>query len=180
MKASSFRSVAVGMVHGRFQPFHNGHLEYVLEAAGRCRELLVGITNPGPDPVPAEPASPHRHLAEANPFPFAERSAMIRAALAEAKMDLRRVAMVPFPLDDPTLWNRYVPAETVHFIRVFSDWEAEKAARLRAAGFAVVELPAPPAKEVSGTEVRRRLAEGGDWRELVPPAVAVLIAARNP
>jgi len=83
MKASAFRSVALGMVHGRFQPFHNGHLEYVLEAAGHCRELLVGITNPGPDPVPAEPASPHRHLAEANPFPFAERSAMIRAALAE-------------------------------------------------------------------------------------------------
>ncbi len=180
MTPPAFRAVALGMVHGRFQPFHNGHLEYVLDAFGRCGELLIGITNPEPEPVPAEPASPHRHLAAANPFRFVERSAMIRAALADAKVDLQRVAIVPFPVHDPELWNRYVPAGTTHFIRVFSEWEAEKARRLRAAGFMVVELPAPPAKEISGTEVRRRLAEGGDWRELVPRAVAELISGRNP
>ena len=167
------------MVHGRFQPFHNGHLEYVLEASRHCRRLLIGITNPGPDPVPAEAASPLRHLAEANPYNFAERSAMIRAALGAAEIDLRTVAIVPFPIHDPDLWS-HVPAGTIQFIRVFSGWEVEKANRLRAAGFGVVELPAPAAKEVSGTEVRRRMAEGGDWRQLVPPSVAALIAGSNP
>ena len=167
------------MVHGRFQPFHNGHLEYVLEALSRSRELLVGVTNPDPVPVPEEPASPHRHLAAANPFSFNERSAMIRAALAAASVDLRRVAIMPFPIHEPERWNRYFPAGTTHFIRVFSTWEAEKANRLRARGFAVVELPAPPAKAVSGTEVRRRLAEGCDWRELVPAAVVRLLEEKG-
>lgn len=180
MAPSPLQRVALGMVHGRFQPFHNGHLEYALEAAAHCRELLVGITNPESERVPAEPASPHRHLADANPYSFAERSAMIRAALAAAGVDLHSVAIVRFPIHDPGLWNRYVPAGTIHFIRIFSAWEAEKAARLRAAGYGVVELPAPAAKEVSGSEVRRRMADGGDWRELVPPAVAELIAGPTP
>jgi cytidyltransferase-like protein len=35
-----------GMIHGRFQPFHLGHLEYLRGAAGRCDEIIVGITNP--------------------------------------------------------------------------------------------------------------------------------------
>lgn len=166
--------VAVGMVHGRFQPFHSGHLEYLLEAAGLCRELVVGITNPELGEVPAEPASPHRHLPEANPYSYRERLLMVRAALGAAGIDLARVAIVPFPIHDPSRWRHYVPPGVTHFIRVFSDWEAEKAARLRAAGYTVVELPAG-AKEVSGTEVRRRLATGADWRGLLPPAVVELI-----
>lgn len=167
--------LATGMVHGRFQPFHSGHLEYSLQAAGLCRELVVGITNPELSEVPEEPTSRHRHLPEANPYSYRERLLMVRAALGAAGIDLTRVAIVPFPIHDPSRWRHYVPPGATHFIRVFSDWEAEKAARLRAAGYAVVELPAG-AKRVSGTEVRRRLAIGADWRALVPPAVAELIA----
>lgn len=162
------------MVHGRFQPFHTGHLEYLLVAASLCRELVVGITNPEPGEVTAEPTSPHRHLPEANPHSYLERLLMVRAALGAAGIDLARVAIVPFPIHDPSRWHHYVPPGVTHFIRVFSDWEAEKAARLRAAGYAVVELPAG-AKEVSGTEVRRRITDGGDWRGLLPAAVADLI-----
>ena len=40
--------VARGMIHGRFQPFHLGHLEYLRGAAERCDEVFVGITNPDP------------------------------------------------------------------------------------------------------------------------------------
>ena len=36
------------MIHGRFQPFHNGHLEYLRGAAARSDEVFVGITNPDP------------------------------------------------------------------------------------------------------------------------------------
>lgn len=165
------------MIHGRFQPFHRGHLAYLLDAAGRCSRLFVGITNPDRSAVPAEASSPHRHLADANPYTYLERAAMIRAALTEAKVDLRRIAIVPFPLHDSSLWSRTVPPGMTHFVRVFSPWEAEKVARLRAEGFAVIELPAPAAKEISGTQVRKLIAEGGDWRSLVPPAVAALIEA---
>lgn len=166
------------MVHGRFQPFHRGHLEYVREVAGRCRDLVVGITNPEPDLVPLEPASPHRHLAAANPYSFWERALMVRAALEEEGIEVRRLLIVPFPIHDPSRWHHYVPAGATHFIRVFSPWEAEKAERLRAVGHRVVELQMP-VKEISGTEVRRRMEAGEDWRELVPPAVASLLAGRH-
>ena len=36
------------MIHGRFQPFHNGHLEYLRGAAERSDEVWIGITNPDP------------------------------------------------------------------------------------------------------------------------------------
>ena len=164
------------MVHGRFQPFHNGHLEYVLEAAGRCRMLLIGITNPDASVVPEERSSPHRHLASANPFTFQERSLMVTAALASARVAPERYGIISFPIHDPSRWVEVAPRDTTQFIRVFSAWEEEKAARLRAAGYRVVELPVAD-KAVSGTEVRRRLAEHGDWRSLVPASVAELLVA---
>ena len=42
---------AWGMIHGRFQPFHTGHLEYLVAAAARCERLVVGITNPEGFPI---------------------------------------------------------------------------------------------------------------------------------
>jgi len=36
------------MVHGRFQPLHCGHLQYVLVAFARCEHLIVGIANLAP------------------------------------------------------------------------------------------------------------------------------------
>ena len=46
------------MIHGRFQPFHNGHLEYLAGAAERSDEVFVGITNP--DPARIGPRRPTR------------------------------------------------------------------------------------------------------------------------
>lgn len=34
--------VEVGVIHGRFQVFHNDHLEYVLAGKSRCRHIVVG------------------------------------------------------------------------------------------------------------------------------------------
>ena len=76
--------VRYGMAHGRFQPFHRGHLEYVLAALARSEHLIVGITNPDPWQTRAEAADAQRHTPEANPFTFFERQRMIRAALHEA------------------------------------------------------------------------------------------------
>ena len=56
--------VALGMIHGRFQPFHLGHLAYLRAAAKRAERLLVGITNPDRARTLAEPADPRRHLPE--------------------------------------------------------------------------------------------------------------------
>ena len=164
-----------GMIHGRFQPFHNGHLEYLRGAAARSDEIFVGITNPDPARIRPEAADPLRHLPESNPYSYVERLLMVKAAAAGAGLDLARVHVIPFPINEPELWRAYVPDDVVQFIRLFSDWGGTKVDRLREAGYEVVILDEGAEKEVSGAEVRAAIREGGDWQRLVPPAVALVL-----
>ena len=171
--------VPLGMVHGRFQPFHLGHLAYLLGAAGRCDELYVGITNPDPERVRPDPLDAARHLPESNPYTYAERQLMIKAAALEAGLDLARVHVIPFPVNEPELWPAYVPAGVTHYIRLFSPWGDGKRERLEAAGYEVVVLDEGVAKDVSGADVRAALAAGAAtaWRALVPGSVARVLDA---
>jgi cytidyltransferase-like protein len=164
-----------GMVHGRFQPFHSGHLEYVLAAFQRCERLIVGITNPDPSLIVAEATDAERHKPEANLFTFFERQLMIHAALVEAGVGLSRISVVPFPIHHPERWRFYCPYETVVFMRLYSDWGKEKLRRFRERGWTVEILDPGVAKQVSGSEVRHRLQTGQEWEALVPPAVATVL-----
>lgn len=165
--------IELGMVHGRFQPFHVGHLEYLVVAAARCRRLVVGITNPDGYPTRPEPDDPHRHLPESNPFGYGERRRMVEAAAAEAGVG--PVEVFPFPITEPGLWDDHVPAGAVQLVRVLSPWGASKLARFRERGYATVVLDAPGGKQVSGEQVRAAMRAGGDWRALVPASVAAVI-----
>ena len=89
------------MIHGRFQPFHAGHLAYLPAAAERSDELFVGITDPDRRAARPEPADPLRHLPESNPFTYTERLMMIAAAAGEAGIAVR---IVPFPITEPESW----------------------------------------------------------------------------
>jgi nicotinamide-nucleotide adenylyltransferase len=163
------------MIHGRFQPFHNGHLAYLSGAAERCDELFVGITNPDPTRVKPEASDPLRHLPESNPWSYVDRLLMVKAAADDLGLDLRRLHVIPFPVNEPELWPAYVPEGVTQFLRLFSGWGGEKLERLRAAGFEVVVLDEGVEKEVSGSQVREALRAGGDWEALVPPGVARVI-----
>jgi nicotinamide-nucleotide adenylyltransferase len=167
--------IRYGMVHGRFQPFHLGHLEYTLAALQRCKHLFVGITNADPSLILPEDADPERHKPEANVFTFFERQWMIRAALAEAGVDEGCISIVPFPIHHPERWRFYCPLETTQFVRLFSTWGQEKLRRFEATGWRVEVLDQGASKEVSGSEVRRRLIEEQGWEELVPRGVASVL-----
>jgi nicotinamide-nucleotide adenylyltransferase len=166
---------ARGMIHGRFQPFHNGHLEYLHGAASRSDEVFVGITNPDPTRIRPEPSDPLRHLPESNPWSYAERMLMVKAAAQDLGLDLARVHPIPFPVNEPELWAAYVPSGVIQYIRLFSDWGGTKLDRLREAGFEVVVLDDGSEKEISGVDVRSALRDGTDWEKLVPPGVARVI-----
>lgn len=167
--------IARGMIHGRFQPFHNGHLEYLRGAANRCDEVFVGITNPDPQRIKPEDSDPLRHLPESNPYTYVERLLMVKAGAADAGIEIARLHVIPFPVNEPELWQAYVPEDVVQFIRLFSDWGGTKLERLREAGYEVVVLDEGAGKEISGVEVRQALREDGDWRSFVPPGVAAVL-----
>jgi cytidyltransferase-like protein len=160
------------MIHGRFQPFHNGHLEYLRGAAVRSERVFVGITNPDPQRIKEEPSDPLRHLPESNPFTYTERLLMVEAVAADEGIP---VHVIPFPVNEPELWPAYVPDRVTQYLRLFSEWGGTKLDRLRDAGYEVVVLDRGVDKEVSGVDVREALRSGGDWESLVPPGVARVI-----
>ena len=164
-----------GCVHGRFQPFHRGHLGYALLAKERCRRLLVGITNPDPTWVNREPLNDHRHTAESNPFTYVERALMVGDSLLDEGLEARDFVVVPFPIQDPRLCGHYVPGGAVHFVRVYSGWEEEKLRRLRTQGLAVEVLDRGKKKGISGSEVRRLIRSGLAWEHLLPAASARVV-----
>lgn len=164
-----------GCVHGRFQPFHGEHLEYALRAKERCRRLIVGITNPDPTWTTREEVSGHRHTDEANPFTFFERAMMVEGSLLDAGLGAQDFVVAPFPIQAPELCRYYVPAEAVHFLRVYSAWEEEKVRRLRARGFTVEVLDRGREKGTSGLEVRRLIRSALRWDHLVPAASARVV-----
>ena len=164
-----------GMIHGRFQPFHNGPLEYLRGAAERSDEVWIGITNPDPARVKPEPSDPARHLPESNPFSYAERLLMAKAAALDAGLDPAVVHVIPFPVNEPELWPAYVPAGVTQYLRLFSEWGGTKLDRLREAGYEVVILDEGAEKQVSGADVRAAMRNGGDWQSLVPSGVAAVL-----
>jgi nicotinamide-nucleotide adenylyltransferase len=166
--------VTRGMIHGRFQPFHNGHLEYLRGAAERSDEIFVGITNPDPTRIKEEPSDPLRHLPESNPFSYVERLLMVTAVAEDEGI---RAQVIPFPVNEPELWAAYVPQGATQYLRLFSDWGGTKLERMRDAGYEVVILDEGASKELSGAEVRAAMREGRAWQELVPPGVARVISS---
>jgi cytidyltransferase-like protein len=168
---------AWGMVHGRFQPFHRGHLAYALAAAERCHRLFVGITNPDERSRSFEPAEPERHRPESNPFSYTERLLMVRASLDDCGL-AGRVHVIPFPIGEPALWRDYLLPGIVHYLRAFTPWGHEKADRLRGAGQRVELLEEQEGRDVTGTQVRAALRAGDPaWATLVPDGTARTIRA---
>lgn len=160
------------MIHGRFQPFHLGHFEYMRGAAERCDELWIGITNPDPARILPEASDPARHLPESNPYSYDERLLMVKAAARDLELDPQLVHVIPFPVNEPDLWGAYVPEGITQYLRLFSAWGGEKQERLVAAGYEVVILDEGAEKEISGADVREAMRSGAEWEALLPPGVA--------
>jgi cytidyltransferase-like protein len=166
--------VPEGSAHGRFQPFHNGHLEYVLAAAAQCEFLWIGITQPEIRHLSAGGVNAsHRFQPADNPLTYWERATVIRASLLEAGINLEKVGIVPFPIEDPEILQDYVPTSAVAFTTIYEEWNREKIDLLARHGYAVSVLWERDEKSVSGGEVRSLMRSGDSrWREMVSMAAA--------
>lgn len=170
----------VAVIHGRFQPLHLGHLEYLLAGAERCDVLVVGITNPDPETTTDELTDPARSSAGANPFTYYERHLMIEGALRNAGVDRERLRIVPFPHSFPERLLHYAPRDATYLLTVYDDWGETKLARFAELGLRTEVMWRRTDKPISGSRVRSALAEGdGIWRSLVPSAVAGVIDERR-
>lgn len=161
-----------GVAHGRFQPLHPGHLEYLLAAKERCQVLVVGITNPDPEQTVNEPLDPRRGDTGANPFTYYERHVMVERALVAAGIPREEFRIVPFPHGFPERLWRYAPSTARYFLTIYDAWGEAKLARLRELGLDVQVLWRRDSKITTGTEIRRRIRDGRPWEHLVAPGTA--------
>ena len=173
---TSMSRTLVGMIHGRFQPFHNGHLDCLTWLAANADRMIVGITNPDWRDVSPVRHAPHRHLDSENPYPYHLREEMVRGAARDAGLEDRRLRVIPFFLNSPEVWSAYFTRDCAHHVTILSDWEEEKALRIEAEGYAVVRRRM--ARDMSATQVRRALDAGQPVDRLVPSATANIVRRR--
>jgi len=162
----------LGVIHGRFQPLHVGHVEYLLAAKALCSTLIVGITNPDPASVKHEPSDPARGEDSANPCTFYERLLMVEGALLEAGVSRESFRIVPFPHSFPERLRHYAPSDALYFLSIYGQWGESKLRRFADLGLRTHVLWRRETTVTSGTEIRRCIVAGSDYQKLVPAATA--------
>lgn len=157
-----------GCINGRFQPFHNGHLEYMQAAARSCERLIIGITQY--DQEFADEGSPaHRMNKSDNPFTYWERYCIIRAVVAQAGMSGVGVEIVPFPIHVPETIVNFVGRECIMYTTIYDAWNVKKIRRLREQQYEVRILWRRRFKEFEGKAVRAAMrADMTRFKSLVP------------
>ena len=159
---------------GRFQPFHNQHLEVLSALSHEFDRIIIAITNPDIENLFEHAASQHRHTDAANPFSYESRVQIIEDSISElSELNGVEIEIIPFDLTQPSSWA--VPAETVFALRIFSVWEASKLDLFTGQGFEVLELPAPATK-LSASDIREALtANDSTWHShVIPEAVSTI------
>lgn len=146
-----------GLFVGRFQPFHKGHLHAIHYALERAIRLHVGIGS--------SDAAPSAR----NPFSAAERYRMV-----ESCVDPERVSIFEVPdYHDHSRWAAHI-ARAASFEVVFTNDEQTRHVYERR-GVDTMAVPFEERRRLSGTNVRRLLGTGGDWRPLVPDGAGAVL-----
>ncbi|MFB6196276.1 MAG: nicotinamide-nucleotide adenylyltransferase [Haloplanus sp.] len=149
-----------GFYIGRFQPYHSGHHAVVEEIADDVDELVVGV------------GSADQSHTERNPFTAGERVMMIAKSLR--RLDLTTYTVPIEDIDRNAVWVSHVRSMSPRFDVAYSN--NPLVVRLfEEAGVEVRQSPMFDRSELRGSEIRDRMAHGGDWRDLVPDGVAAVV-----
>lgn len=152
-----------GLIIGRYQPFHNGHLEVIREIVrdGECDELILVIGS-----------AQESHTKE-NPFTVGERILMIDRALKEA--EIQNYFLIPIiDINRYAVWVAHVESLVPPIDLVYTNNQLTK--RLFSERGYNVKLPKLYDREkYSGTKIRQLMIDGEDWTMLVPPGVKEVI-----
>lgn len=149
------------------QPVHNGHMQVINKILEEVDEIIIGIGS----------AQISHEIKD--PFTAGERVVMISQALAEADVDPSRYYIIPMQdINFNAVWVSHVRMLTPPFSVVYSGNSLVKQLFLEE-GFEVKQPPLYDRLHLSGTEVRRRILEDENWKELIPTAAADFISEIN-
>ncbi len=156
-----------GLMMGRFQPFHLGHLDLAKQILSECDELIIAITS-----------SQFNYL-EKDPFTAGERIEMIHNSLHEFNFDLSNCFIVAIENQfNVATWPSYLKAALPKFDKVYSGNDYVRML-LSDSGIQTVLPVFLDRSQYNATRIRELIASGGDWEKMVPNSVTKIIDKIN-
>lgn len=156
-----------GLMMGRFQPFHLGHLDLVKQILSECDEVVIAITS-----------SQFNYL-EKDPFTASERIEMIYQALKEDGVNLSSCFIIPIENQfNIVTWISYLKSTLPQFDKVFSGNEYVSML-LADTGIQVITPKFLERERYNSTHIRNLMIEDQNWQSFVPTIVANVIEKIN-
>ena len=143
-----------GLLIGRFQPFHLGHLEALRFALSKVDKLWLGI------------GSSNKPLEEENPFSAEERKEMILSSIDESMKNRISVYSIP-DLDNHLRWIEKIDTIVPKFDVIFSNDELTQHLYSKRS-ISVLPIPFLNRDRLSGTNIRNLIKSDQKWDDLVP------------
>jgi nicotinamide-nucleotide adenylyltransferase len=157
-----------GLLIGRFQPFHLGHLEAFRFALSTVDKLWIGI---GSSNKPSE---------RNNPFTADERKDMILSSIKESILNRIEIFFIP-DFENHIEWIKNIDLIVPSFEVVFTNDELTQVL-YRKRGKKVIQVPFKDREILSGTNIREKILTDQNWQELVPEGTKTVlqkIGAKN-
>jgi len=156
-----------GLLIGRMQPVHNGHIQVIKETLKEVDEIIIGI------------GSAQLSHTTTDPFTAGERVMMLTKALSENGIDSSKYYIIPIQdMQMNAVWVSYIKMLTPPFAKIFSGNSLVQ--RLfQEEHYEVYKPPLFKREKLSGTEVRRRMLADENWKNLVPKSTAKIIEEIN-
>lgn len=150
-----------GLMIGRFQPFHLGHLEALQFALTKVDKLWVGL---GSSNKPAE---------KNNPFSAEERKEMILSSIDDSIKEKISIYFIP-DLDNHVKWIEKIDTIVPKFDIVFSNDELTKHLYSKR-DVQVISIPFLKRDVLSGINIRELIISDQKWDDLVPEGTKIFL-----
>ncbi len=143
-----------GLLIGRFQPFHLGHLEALRFALSKADNLWMGLGSSGAT------------IDKNNPFTDRQRREMILSSVDDSTR--ARISIYPIPdVDDHVRWIEKIDTIVPEFKIVFSNDDLIKHLYSKR-DIQVISIPFLRRESLSGTNIRSLMDNDQKWDDLVP------------
>ena len=152
-----------GLLIGRMQPVHNGHMQVIKKTLEEVDEIIIGI------------GSAQLSHTITDPFTAGERIMMLTKALSENGIKSSKYYIIPLQdIQTNAVWVSHVKMLTPPFDKVFSGNPLVQ--RLfQEENYEVAKPMLFKREKLSGTEVRKRMLNDDSWKSLVPKSTVKII-----
>lgn len=144
----------IGLLIGRFQPFHLGHLEALKFALSKVDKLWVGL------------GSSNKVVEKNNPFTAEQRKEMILSSIDDSMKERISIYFIP-DVDNHMRWIEKIDTIVPKFDIIFSNDDLTKHLYSKR-NIQVLSIPFLNRESLSGTNIRDLIISDQNWDDLVP------------